>query len=269
MAVTFLSDGAAETVVVFEVVESTGLFQTRASYTGDSNFIIELLTADGSLVDILANEIGDATIDNIIQLEPGIYLANVTGDGTWMIDFVVYGEIREATEFMPTATATTEAPTATSVPPTATARPVPAVAEMGVEKVSGHWTFKLYDVKRVKAVWFFGDPEAAQGVWFIPFVEMRNNSTGTLAPSDNFNFYIEDEAGNVYELWLSDGVLGTAHQFTTGHYYDDIQPGSLLGISFPVDTPPEMGAAWLRVEEDPAFEIYLGRANEVVIEDQQ
>ena len=140
---------------------------------------------------------------------------------------------------------------------------------MGVEKAMGAWGLKLYDLKRAKAVWFFGTGTYAQGVWLIPFVEFRNNNSGTRSTDDDLTFYFVDDQGRKFDfdVFNSDGILGAAHQFTTGHYYDDINPGLVLGISLPIDTPQDMGAVWLKVEEDPNFSIYLGKASEIPLVD--
>jgi hypothetical protein len=160
-------------------------------------------------------------------------------------------------------------PINTPVPPTPTPAPLPASAEIGAEKAVGAWGLKLYDVKRAKAVWFFGTGTYAQGVWLIPMVEFKNNGSGTRAPGDDLTFYFVDDQGRKFDFGVlnSDGILGAAHQFTTGHYYDSINPGLVLGVSLPVDTPQDAGAIWLKVEEDPNFSIYLGKANEVALVD--
>ncbi len=160
-------------------------------------------------------------------------------------------------------------PTDTPVPPTSTPAPAPAAAEMGIEKAVGAWSMKLYDVKRAKAVWFFGEGTYAQSVWLIPFVEFKNNSGGTRAPDEDFTFYFVDDQGRRFDFDVlnSKGILGAAHQFTSGHYYDPINPGLVLGISLPIDTPLDLGGIWLKVEEDPGFSIYLGKANEVPLVD--
>ncbi len=161
------------------------------------------------------------------------------------------------------------APTNTPIPPTSTPAPLPASAEIGVDKSVGAWGTKLYDVKRAKAVWFFGDGTYAQGVWLIPFVEFKNNSGGTSAPGDDLTFYFVDDQGRRFDfdVFNSNGILGAAHQFTSGHYYDPIDPGLVLGISLPIDTPMELGAVWLKVEEDPNFSIYLGKASDIPLVD--
>jgi hypothetical protein len=145
---------------------------------------------------------------------------------------------------------------------------VPQAAELGIEKAVGAWGVKLYDIKRAKAVWFYGDGTHAQGVWFMPFVEFRNNGSGTRAPSDDLTFYLVDDQGRIFDASVNDGSLGASHQFTAGHYYDDIDPGLVLGIVLPVDTPIDLGAVWLRVDEDPSFSLYLGKASEIALVDQ-
>lgn len=137
---------------------------------------------------------------------------------------------------------------------------------MGVPKTVGNWGLKLYDVKRVKTVYFFGNPQTAQGVWFIPFVEFTNNSPGTRAPYDDLDLYLQREDGKTLKLGYNDGSAGAAWQFQAGNIVDDIQPGSLLGIALPADVSEGLGDVWLRVEQDPSFAIYLGNASAIPLE---
>lgn len=161
-------------------------------------------------------------------------------------------------------------PTFTPVPPTSTPPPLPASAEIGVAKSAGPWGLKLYDVKRAKAVWFAGQGTYAQGVWLIPFVEFTNNGSGTRSPNEDLDFYFVDDQGRSFDFSVlsSKAILGAANQFTTGHYYDPINPGLVLGISLPFDTPLDLGGVWLKIQQDPAFSIYLGQANQVPLVDQ-
>jgi hypothetical protein len=156
----------------------------------------------------------------------------------------------------------TAAPTDTPVPPT----PLPIVDDMGVQKQVGQWGMKLYDVKRAKAVYFFGDAQIAQGVWLLSFVEFTNMSSGTRNPWEDLDFYYVDDQGNTYEASYNDAWLGARWQFQAGDIMDDIQPGSVLGVVLPIDSPENMGNVWLRVEQDPNFAIYLGDASTIPVE---
>jgi len=159
----------------------------------------------------------------------------------------------------PTTAPPTIAPTSTPVPPT----PLPKTDDFGVVKRVNNWQMSLYDVKRTKTVYFFGDPETAQGVWLIPFVEFTNHSSGTRSPYEDLDFYIQDDRGQTIELFYNDGSAGAAWQFQAGDLLDDIQPGQLIGVALAVDVPLDLGDAWLRTEQNPNFVIYLGNVNDI------
>lgn len=155
------------------------------------------------------------------------------------------------------------APPATGTPkPT----PVPFLREMplGQEFQTTLWGMKLYDVKRTKAVYWFGDAEIADGTWLIPLVEFRNLGSGTNDPSSNLHFYLQDDKGRTFDYdYFTTGDLGAAWQFKAGHVYDDINPGSILGIAIPFDVSPNLGDMWLRVKEAPKVVMYLGNVSQM------
>ncbi len=149
-----------------------------------------------------------------------------------------------------------------AVPPT----PVPMSKDssIGVEHKSAIWTLKLTDVKRAKAVYFFGKATVAMGTHVIPMVEFRNDGSGTAAPSHNFDFYLQDDQGRTYDYdMFNDAVLGAAWQFQMGHLYDDINPGLALGIALPFDVPLDMGDVWLLAKQDPGLVMYLGNVGQL------
>ena len=61
----------------------------------------------------------------------------------------------------------------------------------------------------------------------------------------------------------TDGDLAASWQFQAGHLYDNINPGSVLGIAIPFDVSPDLGDMWLRVEQNPAIAIYLGNVSQL------
>jgi hypothetical protein len=151
----------------------------------------------------------------------------------------------------------------TPPPPPATPTPLPRVRQ-DQEVVVQIWGLRLYDVKKAKAVYYFGSAEIAKGVWLIPLVEFRNLGTGTAEPHRNLYFYLQDDRGRTYKFDpFNDAVLGAAWQFQAGHLYDDINPGLKLGIALPFDVPPDIGDVWLRVEQDPNVVIYLGNVSQM------
>ena len=153
-------------------------------------------------------------------------------------------------------------------PPTVAPKPtpVPLSREMplGREFQTTLWGMKLYDVKRAKAVYWFGDAEIANGTWLIPLVEFRNLGSGTNDPSSNLHFYLQDEKRRSFDYdYFTTGDLGAAWQFKAGHVYDDINPGSVLGIAIPFDVSPDLGDMWLRVKEAPNVVMYLGNVSQM------
>ena len=103
----------------------------------------------------------------------------------WVADSVIetMGDLSEVplVEDIPT-------PPPTSLPP-ATATPFPRTSTMGQEFQVGTWGLKLYDVKKTKAVYWFGIGEAATGIWLIPFVEVHNLGNGTADAHRDLDLY--------------------------------------------------------------------------------
>lgn len=155
-------------------------------------------------------------------------------------------------------------PTPPPSPPTAVPVALPKTVPLGQEYPTTLWGLKLYDVKRAKAVYFFGSSDIANGTWLIPFVEFRNLGSGTNQPSSNLHFYLQDAAGRTfdYDTW-NDAELGAAWQFKAGHLYDKINPSSVLGIAIPFDVAPSLGDMWLRVKEAPGVVMYLGNVSQM------
>jgi hypothetical protein len=149
-------------------------------------------------------------------------------------------------------------------PPTPTPVPLLKESAVEVEHKSGIWTHKLTDVKRAKAVYFFGEATIATGTFLIPLIEFRNDGSGTAEPIHNFDFYLQDEMGRTYDFDpFGDAVLGASWQFQMGHLYDDINPGLVLGIALPFDVPPGLGDVWLRDKQNAALVIYLGNVSQL------
>lgn len=63
-----------------------GLVRFELTHDGDSNFIVWLLRADGSIVDLLVNEIGSFDGSTALQVSQGIYILDISADGNWAIN---------------------------------------------------------------------------------------------------------------------------------------------------------------------------------------
>jgi hypothetical protein len=194
--------------------------------------------------------------------EDGSWLEIAKGDLAGWVSATYVSVIGDVST-LPMATSLLPISQPSSVAP---ATPVPLSREsaVGVEHKSAIWALKLSEVKRAKAVYFFGEATVAKGTYLIPLIEFRNDGSGTASPNYNFDFYLQDDRGRTYEFdSFGDAVLGAAWQFQMGHLYDGINPGLVLGIALPFDVPPDMGDVWLLAKQDPALVMYLGNVSQM------
>lgn len=63
----------------------SGLAQFSIAHRGDSNFAVELHTADGDYIELLVNEIGDYNGRTTQRVGPGQYVLDITADGGWAV----------------------------------------------------------------------------------------------------------------------------------------------------------------------------------------
>ena len=100
-------------------------------HDGTSNFVVDLVESDGTLVDTLANETGSFRGTKRLGVragaaqgaEPGIHGLFVTADGRWSISVQAEAVATPTPQPTPTATPVPPTPVPTAVPPTATAAP--------------------------------------------------------------------------------------------------------------------------------------------------
>lgn len=165
-------------------------------------------------------------------------------DGTigWVASFLVKNAPKTETiplakELPAAAPTVTSAQAATPVaPPTA----VPAKGpEFGITKQCGHFEYKLYDLRKVKSVWFYDKEYLAQGNFLLVFIEVKNISTGTSyfaqfsprllvnVPGQRKIQVYDSFAGGFYAGWM----------YQTGSFYDDLNPGAVLGQVEAYDLP--------------------------------
>ncbi len=100
-------------------------------HDGTSTFVVDLVQADGALVDTLANETGAfrgtkrlGVRSGAVQgAEPGVHGLFVTADGRWSISMQAEAVATPTPQPTPTATPVPPTPAPTAAPPTATAAP--------------------------------------------------------------------------------------------------------------------------------------------------
>lgn len=139
---------------------------------------------------------------------------------------------------VPAAAPTKAAASAPAAPAAPTAAPAPA-PEFGVTKQCGHFEYKLYDLRKVKSVWFYNKEYLAQGNFLLVFIEVKNISPGTSyfaqfsprllvnVPGQRKIQVYDSFAGGFYAGWM----------YQTGSFYDDLNPGAILGEVEAYDLP--------------------------------
>lgn len=65
---------------------NSGLYVFRLHHTGESNFIVHLVSESGQSIDYLVNQIGDFDGSKAVRIErSGKYLLNIDADGDWSV----------------------------------------------------------------------------------------------------------------------------------------------------------------------------------------
>ena len=76
--------GVGDKVIFFDVPAS-GAGLIGFGYIGEHNFIVNLLSADGRLIDQPVNHIGEYKGERALPLEKGSYMLEIKADGDWFV----------------------------------------------------------------------------------------------------------------------------------------------------------------------------------------
>ncbi len=153
-------------------------------------------------------------------------------------------------------------------PPTPTPKPQMNLAEafpgIGETVTANGWEFKIYDVKKRKAVYFYDEAYIAQGHFLLVFIEAVNRKPGTASFGD-LDPYVADLTGKEYE-YSSKGSWYAQWQYEgLSSYYDDVNPGNLIRIVHAYDLPDTVGDVTFGV--NTGQKIYLGNFSAMPSED--
>ena len=197
---------------------------------------------------------------------------NAAGDwlqlagGAWIATFLVDGapdDLPVATDIpaAPTAAPTTAASTApaaaagaTPVAPSSqgetdnTASASSSIVPIGQEIEAGGWRFKVSEVHKRKAVYFYNDAHVAMGHYLIVILDATNLQGGTDYFDRAIDPWVTDEPGNVFD------ISGTASGYARWQYggissiYTDVDPGDFVRIAIAVDLPDATGKVLLSTD---------------------
>ncbi len=139
------------------------------------------------------------------------------------------------------------------------------VVGVGQEIEEGGWRFKVSEVHKRKAVYFYSRSHVAMGHYLVVVIDATNLQSGTDYFDRNVDPWVVDAAGNVY------GTSGTASSYAQWQYgglsslFTDVNPGNFVRIAFAVDLADDTGRVYLKT--DGGVRIDLGDFAQMTSED--
>jgi uncharacterized protein YraI len=188
---------------------------------------------------------GNAQAGDIVELlgrnEAADWLhVKAGGKLAWVAAFLVLdGDLGE----LPVQQST--APTVTVAPPTATRVPRPRV---GQEVEGGGWRFKVSEVHKRKAVYFYDYSYIAQGNFLIVVIDAVNIQSGTDYFANNLDPWVVDMPGNVYNYQIKASGYAQWQLGGLSSPYTDVNPGNFVRIAMAFDIPPDRGQLLLSTD---------------------
>ncbi|MBW7884063.1 MAG: SH3 domain-containing protein [Caldilineaceae bacterium] len=165
-------------------------------------------------------------------------------DGPWIAAFLV--DNAPATGDLPEAEEIPEAPAAAPAGGASAAAPAVAAGGSGVvgigdELQGSGWRFKVAEVHKRKAVYFYGDAYVAMGHFLVVIIEAVNEQSGTDYFDRNIDPYLTDDAGKVYQQSGSGTVHAKWQYGGLASTYTDVNPGNFVRIAMAFDVPDNVG----------------------------
>jgi len=105
----------------------------------------------------------------------------------------------------------------------------------------GHFEYKLTDLRRKKSMWLYSREYVAQGEWLLVFIEVRNISPGTAYFGEGSPRLVvmTEDGQKAVATGNSKASSYASWMFQHGRFYEDINPGKVLGIVEAYDIPLE------------------------------
>lgn len=176
---------------------------------------------------------------NWYQLDTGLWLASFLVDkAPAKADIPVAEGTSVAVQSQP-ATPPTE--TVQNPEPQPAVDPNPSTVSIGQELKGKGWRFKVSEVHKRKAVYFYDNSYVAQGYFLVVVFDVWNEQSGTDYFDRLIDPYLTDVPGNRY-LPSSKGTGYSTWQFGgLGTVYSDINPGNLGRVVMAFDVPEGTG----------------------------
>jgi len=150
-----------------------------------------------------------------------------------------------------TAESTTAEPAAPAEPaaqPETAATGSSSILAVGQEIEANGWRFKVSELHKRKAVYFYSDAHIAMGHFLVVIIDATNLQSGTDYFDRNIDPWVTDAAGKVYS------TSGTASGYAGWQYggisslFTNVDPGDFVRIAFAVDLPDDTGNVLLSTD---------------------
>ncbi|HHW86815.1 MAG TPA: SH3 domain-containing protein [Chloroflexi bacterium] len=140
-----------------------------------------------------------------------------------------------------------------------------SIVSIGEEIEAGGWRFKVSEVHKRKAVYFYDESYVAMGHYLVVIIDATNLQSGTDYFYRNIEPWVTDQAGKVFS---TSGAASSYAQWQYGglsSLFTDVNPGNFVRIAFAVDLPDDAGD--LLLSTDVGKRIKLGNFAAMASED--
>ena len=228
-----------------------------------ANASANLRSGPGTDYDIVGGvQPGDLLVVNALTPDKAWYQL---ADGSWIAGFLVNNAPGGLTVAIVPAPVSTTAPVAAEVPPAAEATLSPVgFPQIGQEIEGSGWRYKVVEVHKRKAMYFYNKSVIAFGNFLVVIIEATNLQSGTDYFARNLDPWVTDKDANVY-YYHSRGTSYAEWQFGgLDSIFKDVNPGVTTRMAMAFDVPDGVGRIMLSLET-PAW-IELGDFSTMPVE---
>jgi hypothetical protein len=112
----------------------------------------------------------------------------------------------------------------------------------------GGWRFKVSEVHKRKAVYFYDRSYVAHGNFLVVVIDAVNIQSGTDYFSHSLRPWVTDSAGRVYRHSGTGSSYARWQLGGLSSVYTDVNPGNFVRIAMAFDLPPDQGKVFLSTE---------------------
>ncbi len=105
---------------------------------------------------------------------------------------------------------------------------------------SGGWRFKVSEVHKRKAVYFYDRSYIAQGHFLIVIIDATNLQPGTNYFMNSVRIHLTDLPANTYD-YSGKGSSYAQWQYSKDSVFTDVNPGATIRMAIAYDLPDSLG----------------------------